>query len=124
MQTTEPGVQFITGNFLDGNFHGPAEKLNIPGVPGFCLETQHYPDSLNHPSFPTTGAQAGTDLPISPPSSSFAAEKIAMQRCAVFTIAALLIAGTMTLRAQSSNPILLELFTSRGLQLSSRRRIC
>lgn len=49
--TTEPGVQFYTGNFLDGSFAG------IDGVYkrryGFTFETQHYPDSPNHPNFPS-----------------------------------------------------------------------
>ncbi len=56
--TTEPGVQFYSGNFLDGS------KLGRHGVKyaqhaGFCLETQHYPDSPNHPEFPTTELKAG-----------------------------------------------------------------
>jgi aldose 1-epimerase len=51
--TTEPGVQFYSGNFLDGTLK------NRHGVPygkhaAFCLETQHYPDSVNHPAFPST----------------------------------------------------------------------
>jgi aldose 1-epimerase len=50
--TTEPGFQFYTGNFLDGKQKG------IGGVYkkhyGFCMEAQHYPDSVNHPYFPTT----------------------------------------------------------------------
>jgi aldose 1-epimerase len=51
--TTEPGVQFYTGNFLDGSIHG---KGGTPYVlrSALCLETQHFPDSPNHPSFPTT----------------------------------------------------------------------
>ena len=56
--TTEPGVQFYSGNSLDGSFHGP------DGAPyaknnAFCLETQHYPDSPNHPAFPTTTLRPG-----------------------------------------------------------------
>lgn len=56
--TTEPAVQFYSGNFLDGSLIGKA------GVPyqkqsGFCLETQHYPDSPNHPEFPTTRLNPG-----------------------------------------------------------------
>ena len=56
--TTEPGVQFYTGNFLDGSNVGKG------GVPyafrnGFCLETQHFPDSPNHPEFPSTVLQPG-----------------------------------------------------------------
>jgi len=49
--TTEPGMQFYTGNFLDGKPH--------PRRSGFCLETQHYPDSPNQPSFPTTTLKKG-----------------------------------------------------------------
>jgi len=56
--TTEPGVQFYTGNFLDGSIKGSN------GVPfnkntGFCLETQHFPDSPNQPKFPTTLLKPG-----------------------------------------------------------------
>ena len=50
--TTEPGVQFYTGNFLDGTFTGTLG--NYAKHAGLCLETQHYPDSPNHPKFPTT----------------------------------------------------------------------
>jgi aldose 1-epimerase len=50
--TTEPGVQFYSGNFLDG----PKGKGNKPygRRAAFCLETQHFPDSPNHPNFPST----------------------------------------------------------------------
>ena len=51
--TTEPGVQFYTGNFLDGTLTGKSGKP-YPRRSGFCLETQHYPDSPNQPKFPTT----------------------------------------------------------------------
>jgi aldose 1-epimerase len=55
--TTEPGVQFYSGNFLDGSLTGKKgeayEKRN-----GFCLETQHYPDSPNQPTFPSTVLKA------------------------------------------------------------------
>ena len=57
--TTEPGMQFYTGNFLDGTLTGKAGKL-YPRRSGFCFETQHYPDSPNHPSFPTTTLKKGT----------------------------------------------------------------
>jgi aldose 1-epimerase len=56
--TTEPGVQFYSGNFLDGTItgkHGHVYKQRY----GFCLETQHFPDSPNHPKFPTTILQPG-----------------------------------------------------------------
>ncbi|WP_390891572.1 aldose epimerase family protein [Edaphobacter flagellatus] len=56
--TTEPGVQFYTGNFLDGTFHGPNGVVYGKNT-GLCLETQHFPDSPNHPSFPTTELKAG-----------------------------------------------------------------
>jgi aldose 1-epimerase len=51
-ETTEPGVQFYTGNFLDGTFYGPGGKYGFRS--GLCLETQHFPDSPNQPSFPST----------------------------------------------------------------------
>jgi len=56
--TTEPGVQFYTGNFLDGSFKGK-NGISYGKRTGFCLETQHYPDSPNHPGFPTTELKAG-----------------------------------------------------------------
>lgn len=56
--TTEPGIQFYTGNFLDGTLTGKAGKV-YPRRSGFCLETQHYPDSPNEPSFPTTTLKKG-----------------------------------------------------------------
>jgi aldose 1-epimerase len=54
--TTEPGVQLYTGNFLNG-FAGRGGKY--PQHSGFCLETQHYPDSINQPNFPTTVLKPG-----------------------------------------------------------------
>jgi aldose 1-epimerase len=51
--TTEPGVQLYTGNFLDGTLVGPSHHTYRQGD-AFTLETQHYPDSPNQPSFPTT----------------------------------------------------------------------
>jgi aldose 1-epimerase len=51
--TTEPGVQLYTGNFLDGTNTGKAGVAYKKHF-GFCLETQHYPDSINHPAFPPT----------------------------------------------------------------------
>lgn len=50
--TTEPGVQFYTGNFLDGTIHGKGGQTYGPRA-GFCLETQHFPDSPNQPNFPS-----------------------------------------------------------------------
>lgn len=51
--TIEPAVQFYTGNFLDGTLVGKKD-ITYQFRTGFCLETQHYPDSPNHPDFPTT----------------------------------------------------------------------
>jgi aldose 1-epimerase len=51
--TTEPGIQFYTGNFLDGTLVGSSGGLYRQGD-GLCLETQHFPDSPNQPGFPTT----------------------------------------------------------------------
>jgi aldose 1-epimerase len=51
--TTEPGVQFYTGNFLDGTIVGKA-GARYARRSGLCLETQHFPDSPNQPDFPTT----------------------------------------------------------------------
>jgi aldose 1-epimerase len=56
--TTEPGVQFYTGNFLDGTAHGKGGVLYAYRT-AFCLETQHFPDSPNHPSFPSTELKPG-----------------------------------------------------------------
>jgi len=51
--TTEPGLQFYSGNFLDGTLTGKSGKI-YPHRSGLCLETQHFPDSPNQPSFPGT----------------------------------------------------------------------
>ena len=51
--TTEPGLQFYAGNFLDGSITGKAGRVYAHRT-GFCLETQHYPDSPNQPAFPST----------------------------------------------------------------------
>jgi len=56
--TTEPGMQFYSGNFLDGTLTGKDGKV-YQRRSGFCLETQHYPDSPNRPSFPTTVLRKG-----------------------------------------------------------------
>jgi len=56
--TTEPGVQFYTGNFLDGTVKGKGGRA-YPKRSAFCLETQHFPDSPNHPEFPSTVLKAG-----------------------------------------------------------------
>jgi len=59
--TTEPGVQFYSGNFLDGTIIGKGGKA-YPQHAGFCLETQHFPDSPNHPNFPSTILEPGRKL--------------------------------------------------------------
>jgi len=56
--TTEPGVQCYSGNFLDGRLKGKSGKSYVHRG-GFCLETQHYPDSPNHPNFPSTILKPG-----------------------------------------------------------------
>lgn len=56
--TTEPGVQFYSGNFLDGTLTGK-HGHKYQKRDGFCLETQHYPDSPNHPKFPSTILKPG-----------------------------------------------------------------
>ncbi|MBN1438434.1 MAG: galactose mutarotase [Anaerolineales bacterium] len=56
--TTEPGIQFYTGNNLDGSVKGKGGKT-YPKHGGLCLETQHFPDSPNQPAFPTTVLNPG-----------------------------------------------------------------
>jgi len=56
--TTEPGLQFYTGNFLDGSITGKEGRVYNRRF-AFCLETQHFPDSPNHPSFPSTELKPG-----------------------------------------------------------------
>ncbi len=56
--TTEPGIQLYTGNFLDGTVTGKGGQVYRKNY-GFCLETQHYPDSPNHPDFPSTVLRPG-----------------------------------------------------------------
>jgi aldose 1-epimerase len=56
--TTQPGIQFYTGNFLDGSFKTSAGKP-INKNAALCLETQHFPDSPNQPSFPSTLLKPG-----------------------------------------------------------------
>ena len=56
--TTERGIQFYTANFLDGTLTGKDGKVYRQYY-GFCLETQHYPDSPNKPKFPTTVLRKG-----------------------------------------------------------------
>lgn len=56
--TTEPGLQFYSGNFLDGTLVGSGGTIYRQGD-ALCLETQHYPDSPNQPSFPSTVLRPG-----------------------------------------------------------------
>jgi aldose 1-epimerase len=56
--TTEPGLQFYSGNFLDGTIHGKGGNVYNYRY-GFCLETQHFPDSPTHSAFPSTVLKPG-----------------------------------------------------------------
>jgi aldose 1-epimerase len=56
--TTEPGLQFYSGNLLDGAIPGK-EGTIYSHRSGLCLETQHFPDSPNHPAFPSTLIRSG-----------------------------------------------------------------
>lgn len=56
--TTEPGVQFYTGNFLDGTLTGKGGTVYKIHT-AFCLEAQHYPDAVNHPNFPSVILKPG-----------------------------------------------------------------
>jgi aldose 1-epimerase len=58
VHTTEPGVQFYSGNFLDGTIKGKGGQTYAKRA-GFCLETQHFPDSPNKPAFPSTLLKPG-----------------------------------------------------------------
>jgi aldose 1-epimerase len=58
VSTTEPGIQLYTGNFLDGSVIGKGGKAYKKNC-GFCLETEHYPDSPNRPNFPSTVLRPG-----------------------------------------------------------------
>jgi aldose 1-epimerase len=58
MLTTEPGVQLYTGNFLDGKLKGKGGVV-YQKHSGFCLEAQHFPDSVNHASFPSVILRPG-----------------------------------------------------------------
>lgn len=59
--TTEPGMQFYTGNFLDGTLVGKSGRP-YGRRHGFCLETQHFPDSVNQPAFPSVILRPGATL--------------------------------------------------------------
>jgi aldose 1-epimerase len=58
--TTEPAIQFYSGNFLDGSITGKGGVVYQHRT-GFCLETQHYPDSPNKPGFPSTILRPGEE---------------------------------------------------------------
>jgi aldose 1-epimerase len=60
VRTTEPGIQFYSGNFLDGTLTGKGGRVYGHRA-GFCLETQHYPDSPNQPAFPSTVLRPGQE---------------------------------------------------------------
>ena len=59
--TTEPGVQFYTANFLDGSIAGK-NATKYQRRTAFCLETQHFPDTPNHPAFPSTELRPGKEF--------------------------------------------------------------
>ena len=58
MWTEEPGIQFYSGNFLDGTLYGTSGHAYRQGD-GLALETQHYPDSPNQDKFPSTTLEPG-----------------------------------------------------------------
>ncbi len=58
VSTDQPGIQLYTGNFLDGSVKGKGGAAYLKHY-GFCLETQHFPDSPNHPNFPSTILEPG-----------------------------------------------------------------
>ena len=57
--TTQPGIQFYTGNFLDGRLKNTRNGMKYVKHAALCLETQHFPDSPNQPSFPNTILKPG-----------------------------------------------------------------
>ena len=58
--TTEPGIQFYSGNFLDGSLTGK-KGISYQKYAGLCLEPQHFPDAPNHPNFPSTVLRPGEE---------------------------------------------------------------
>ena len=58
--TTEPGIQFYSGNFLDGSLIGK-NGVAYEKYTGLCLEPQHFPDAPNHPNFPSTVLRPGEE---------------------------------------------------------------
>jgi aldose 1-epimerase len=61
LYTTEPGMRFYLGTVLDGSLVGMSGKAYRQSD-GFALETQHYPDSPNHPNFPSTVLRPGQEF--------------------------------------------------------------
>jgi aldose 1-epimerase len=61
VSTTQPGVQFYSGNFVDGSYKGKTGAV-YEKYAGFCLEAQHYPDSPNQPEFPSTLLKPGVTM--------------------------------------------------------------
>jgi aldose 1-epimerase len=59
--TTQPGLQFYSGNFLDGTVTGKGGRVYAHRS-GLCLETQHFPDSPNHANFPSTEVKPGKEF--------------------------------------------------------------
>ncbi len=57
IHTTEPGIQFYTGNYLRGDHGKNGDTYALRGA--LCLETQHYPDSVNQPEFPSVVLRPG-----------------------------------------------------------------
>jgi aldose 1-epimerase len=60
VETTEPGIQFYSGNFLDGTLVGKSGVAYVQRS-GFCLETQAFPDAPNHGGFPGTEVEVGEE---------------------------------------------------------------
>ena len=60
VSTTQPGMQFYSGNFLDGTIAGKGGRVYVKHS-GCCFETQHFPDSPNHPNFPSTILKPGEE---------------------------------------------------------------
>jgi len=60
MLTTGPGIQFYSGNFLDGSLIGKGGVAYVRCA-GLCLEPQHFPDTPNHPNFPSTTLRPGEE---------------------------------------------------------------
>jgi len=59
VRTTEPGIQFYSGNFINGRLKNTRDGVKYVKYAGLCLETQHFPDSPNQPAFPNTILKPG-----------------------------------------------------------------